>query len=100
MTTLYDLYAFTNVYDASGSNSTYEQVAYLHPSPTIDYPCSNTEATFGPIFTPKVWANEISTLELASSGKVVFSLSNEHALDLTELNDVVYLACWEPRRGL
>lgn len=61
---------------------TQDVVKYTSLTPGIDYIKNDIETIFGPINAPKLYAQELDTLELASSGKVAFTLSNGHALDL------------------
>lgn len=72
---------------------TNDLVRYTSLTPSLDYIDSNIESLFGPINAPKLYAQELDALELASSGKVAFTLSNNHSLDLlTDNNDVVFRA--------
>eukprot|EP00873_Tetraselmis_striata_P027039 jgi/Tetstr1/447303/TSEL_034740.t1 len=48
----------------------------------VSYPAAGVVDTFGTIWVSKVNAYEMSSLELASAGKLAFSPSNEHSLDL------------------
>lgn len=57
-------------------------VKYTSATPDLQYIKNDIETLFGPINAPKLYAQELDTLELASSGKVAFTLSNSHALDL------------------
>lgn len=63
---------------------TMDDVFYTTANPTLDYVESNIETLFGPINAPKIYAQELSALELASSGKIAFSMLDEHALDLSK----------------
>lgn len=47
-----------------------------------DYPTSDIINVFGPIYTPRIYGNKLSALELASSGNVTIALNDIHALDL------------------
>lgn len=53
---------------------------------TVEYPASNVVDTFGTIWVSKVHGYEMNVLEMASAGKIAFTPSNEHSLDLL-LND-------------
>ena len=55
----------------------------------MTYPDPGVVATFGPVITPKVWADGLDTLELASSGKIAATLNNKHAFDITESAQIV-----------
>ena len=55
----------------------------------VEYPDSDSFSTFGPVLTPKVWADGLDTLELASSGRIAATLNNEHAFDMSEADSLV-----------
>jgi hypothetical protein len=57
---------------------------------SVTYPDSDVVATFGPILTPKIFADGLDTLEIASSGKIAATLNNEHAFDIVELGRTVH----------
>lgn len=63
---------------------TSDLVSYTTPSPTVEYTPCNVVSTFGPVFTPKVYASELDVLELASSGKIAISLKDSHAFDIVD----------------
>ena len=48
----------------------------------VEYPASNVVDTFGQIWVSKVHGYEMNALEVASAGKISFTPSNEHSLDL------------------
>lgn len=48
----------------------------------VIYPDNDVVSIFGPIFTPRIHSKYMDTLEIASSGKVALTLSDQHALDL------------------
>jgi len=48
----------------------------------VDYPAYNVVDTFGTIWASKISGNELTALEVGSSGKLAFSPCNLHSLDL------------------
>ncbi len=48
----------------------------------VIYPDKDVVSIFGPIFTPRIHSKYMDTLEIASSGKVALTLSDQHALDM------------------
>ena len=66
-------------------------VSYTSLTPDIEYMSSNIISTFGPIYAPKLYASELSALELASSGKIAITLLDEHAFDITDNSNNVIL---------
>lgn len=56
--------------------------AVEYDSSAVEYPASNVVDTFGQIWVSKVHGFEMTALEVASSGKIAFTPSNEHSLDL------------------
>jgi hypothetical protein len=48
----------------------------------VIYPEDDVITMLGPIFTPRIHSRYMDTLELASSGKVALTLSDQHALDI------------------
>jgi hypothetical protein len=56
---------------------------------SVAYPDKDVVATFGPILTPKIFADGLDTLEIASSGKIAATLNNEHAFDIVEVGRTV-----------
>ena len=70
---------------------TNDLVKYTSATPDIEYVKNDVETLFGPINAPKLYAQELDTLELASSGKVAFTLSNSHAMDLLAVGGDVLL---------
>lgn len=73
----------------SSLHPTGDLVAY--DNATVEYPASNVVDTFGQIWVSKVHGYEMNILEIASAGKISFTPSNEHSLDLVLDNDRVKL---------
>lgn len=48
----------------------------------VIYPDNDVVSIFGPIFTPRIHSKYMDALEIASSGKVALTLSDQHALDI------------------
>lgn len=48
----------------------------------VDYPAANIVDTFGTIWVSKVHGYDMNILEIASAGKLAFTPSNQHSLDL------------------
>lgn len=53
-----------------------------YDSTNVDYPDANVVDTFGTIWVSKVHAFDMNVLEMASAGKIAFSPSNAHSMDL------------------
>ena len=53
-----------------------------YDSTNVDYPDANVVDTFGTIWVSKVHGFDMNVLEMASAGKIAFTPSNEHSLDL------------------
>lgn len=64
----------------------------------VVYPASDVVDTFGTLWTPRVFAQQLGALELGSAGKVAFTLSNEHSLDM-RLNKPAKTVELEARNG-
>lgn len=64
-------------------------IQYVTGAPNTDlYPDSNTVAIIGPLWAPRIYGRDLTALELASSGKIAFSLNDGYALDLSRSNYV------------
>lgn len=48
----------------------------------VIYPDNDVVSIFGPIFTPRIHSKYMDALEIASSGKVALTLSDQHAMDI------------------
>lgn len=69
-----------------------DSVSYTSATPSISYTDSNLISTFGPVHAPRIYAEELTALELASSGKIAYTLSDAHALDMLDGGDnTIYL---------
>lgn len=71
-------------------------VLYSRLSPTNDfvsndasmfYPDSNISETFGTIMVPKIYGYKLDALEIASSGKIAYTLNDLHSLDVALTSD-------------
>lgn len=73
-TTLYDTY----VGDVS-------QEIRVDNASTLGYPSSNFYNVFGPIYLPRIYGKDLSSFEIASSGKIAVTLQDKWAFDLDRL---------------
>jgi hypothetical protein len=49
---------------------------------TVGYPTSDVYNVFGPVYLPRIYGKDLSSFEIASSGKVAVTLKDTHAFDL------------------
>ena len=70
---------------------TQDPIAYTSVAPGVEYVDSNIVTTLGPIYAPKIYARELTGLEIASSGKIAVTLLDEHAFDITDNTQNVIL---------
>lgn len=71
------------VYDTfPGTN---EEQKYLQGSnvDTSMYPDSNNISVFGPLWLPRVYGKDLTSFEIASSGKIAITINDVHALDIS-----------------
>ena len=54
-------------------------------------PYSMGENTFGRLYLPSVYGKDLSAFEIASSGKIVLSLNDRHAVNISEADAMVYV---------
>ena len=57
----------------------------------VSYPDVTVVSTFGPVIAPKIQAYDLSSLQLASSGNVAFTLNDRHEMSLSQSNGTVLL---------
>ena len=57
-----------------------------YDSSLVSYPNPNVADTFSTVLASKVYGYSLDTLEVASSGKVAFTLGDAHSLDLSASN--------------
>lgn len=70
----------TVVYDSLVGDNT--QSMNLLASSTLDYPNSNLYNVFGPVYLPRIYGKDLSSFEIASSGKIAITLQDTYAFDL------------------
>lgn len=56
----------------------------------VSYPAMDAFNILGPILAPSLYAEGLSALELASSGKVAVTLNDAHAFDMTEADKIIH----------
>ena len=54
-----------------------------HAPDTNMYPASNFVTVLGPVWTPRIYAKDLTNLEVASSGSVAISLTDIHSMDFS-----------------
>lgn len=52
-------------------------------APTVEYPDHTQNAIFGTVLLPRVYGKDLTSFEVASSGKVAVTLDDVHSLDMT-----------------
>lgn len=57
-------------------------INYTTYTPFEMYPSSNMTSVLGPIYTPQIYAKDLDTLDIASSGRISFVVSETRVLDL------------------
>ncbi len=63
---------------------TQDPISYTSGAPDLEYVDNNIVTALGPIYTPKIYARELTGLEIASSGIFAVTLLDEHAFDITD----------------
>ena len=81
----------STVYDSIYGNGEAVTVNYTSSNPTVTYPDASLVNILGPIFAPRVHAHSLDHLELGSAGAIAYTLSNQHALDMSFLGSTVTL---------
>lgn len=61
---------------------------------SVNYPSPDFTSLFGPILAPRIYAKDLTALELASSGKVVVSLNDVQSIDFSNntTNDITVIS--------
>lgn len=62
----------------------------------IDYPSPQIVDIFGPIYTPRLYAKDLTAMEIASSGGVSIAMNDTRSIDMYESNNSVYLGAYDP----
>jgi hypothetical protein len=93
MGTLYD-----NITGSSGT------ISYSSGSPSVTYPDAGIYNVLGVTLAPRLYAKDLTALELASSGRISTVLNDVFAFDLSEASNQVLLqtrsnAGWEIANG-
>lgn len=66
---------------------TLEHIDYVSGAPdTSMYPDSNNISVFGPLWLPRVYGKDLTSFEIASSGKIAITINDIHALDISSSN--------------
>jgi uncharacterized protein (DUF2345 family) len=73
------------VYGPLAGDST-KNISYTTLTPAAEYPEVNTYNVFGPVWLPRVYGKDLESFEVASSGKVDFTLRDKHAISFDWLN--------------
>ena len=68
------------------------EVVTQNPASTIPYEeLVESVQTFGRLYLPSVYGKDLSSFEIASSGKIVLSLNDQHAVDIIEAETMVFV---------
>jgi hypothetical protein len=62
----------------------------------IEYPSPEIVDVFGPIYTPRLYAKDLTAMEIASSGGVSFAVNDARALDIYDTVDATRVAAYNP----
>lgn len=75
------------------------QTVILDGASEVDYPEVRVVTTLGPVIAPKIYAQDLTSLQLASDGNISFTLDQEHnaSLSITD-NKVVFDTYDKPLR--
>lgn len=66
---------------------TLEHIDYVSgAADTSLYPDSNTINVFGPLWLPRIYGKDLTSFEIASSGKIAITINDVHALDISSSN--------------
>jgi hypothetical protein len=57
----------------------------------LGYPNAQEVSTFGQLYVPRIYAKDVSVLEIASSGKMAVSLEDTHALDILKEDSNIFI---------
>lgn len=82
MTTVYDILPGTGEFQNYTSNALDTQL----------YPDSNNVSVFGPLWLPRVYGKDLTSFEIASSGKIAITINDVHALDIANFDGKTQLA--------
>ena len=66
-------------------------IEYTSATPSVTYPDAGIYNVLGVTFAPRVYAKDLSALELASSGRISATLNDAFAFDISESNSEVRL---------
>lgn len=77
-----------------GGGPSYGYVQVNTGSTAIEYPTPNIVDVFGPIYTPRLYAKDLTAMEIASSGGVSFALNDARALDIYDTTDATILGAY------
>ncbi len=62
----------------------------------IEYPSPDIVDVFGSIYTPRLYAKDLTAIEIASSGGVSFAVNDARALDIYDTADATLVAAYNP----
>jgi uncharacterized protein (DUF2345 family) len=66
---------------------TLENIDYVSgATDTALYPDSNNINVFGPLWLPRIYGKDLTSFEIASSGKIAITINDIHALDISSSN--------------
>lgn len=70
-----------------------EQQNYISTATdTQMYPDSNNISVFGPLWLPRVYGKDLTSFEIASSGKIAITINDIHALDISKTGNTTSLS--------
>lgn len=65
---------------------TLENINYVSGADSNLYPDSNNISVLGPLWLPRVYGKDLTSFEIASSGKIAITINDIHALDISSSN--------------
>ena len=72
-----------SLYDSIyGENSTTNEMFYTTETPAVTYPENSFTNVLGTVFLPRIYAKDLSVLEVGSSGTIAITLTDIHSFDI------------------
>lgn len=72
------------VYDSIWGSTTESNYYISGATDTSLYPDSNNISIFGPLWLPRVYGKDLTSFEIASSGKIAITINDVHSLDFSK----------------
>jgi uncharacterized protein (DUF2345 family) len=79
------------VYDNIFGSTTESNYYVSGATDTFLYPDSNNISIFGPLWLPRVYGKDLTSFEIASSGKIAITINDVHSLDFSKTNGITKL---------